>query len=246
MARSPSPGSTDPARLEAENDSLRLENRALRRFVESMQGILHTTEPARAAADICDVLHEVLIHAMRIIDAEDGSLLVLEEGTQELVFAVTEGRVPAERLAWRRLPAGEGIAGWVATRVRAVTVNNPREDDRFYAAIDTELDFRTHSILAAPLIGGGSVLGVIEALNKREGQLFSATDQLLLTLASRLAGELLHSLLSGQALDTPSGHAANEDSAVAGVGAVGGSGGPLHADAGERAHTPPVPKPAVR
>lgn len=182
------------AHLERENGALRQENQSLRRFAESMQGILRATESP--AAGILDLLGQVLTHALRSLDARDGSLLVLDEDRHELVFAATEGDVPKERLRWRRLRAGDGIAGWVASHRRPATVNNPRADERFYSAMDVELGFRTQSVLAAPMIGGGRVLGVIEALNKHDGQLFSTVDQTLLTLISRFAGELLHGVLS--------------------------------------------------
>lgn len=247
MAKSPRARSPDLARLEVENDSLRLENRALRRFVGSMQSILRAAESAGAAADIREVLREVLTHAMRSIDARDGSLLALDEASGELVFVVTEGDAPVERLAWRRLPAGQGIAGWVAAQGRAATVNNPREDDRFYPVIDAELHFRTASILAAPIIGGGGVLGVIELLNKRDGHLFSATDQLLLTLISRFAGELLHTLVSPQVPDAPTGAAASHDEARPAVVALGDPAGARRADERKRneASRQPRRKPAA-
>jgi hypothetical protein len=38
------------------------------------------------------------------------------------------------------------------------------------------------------------VLGVIEVLNKRNGKEYSITDQMLLTLLCRFAGEVLHTM----------------------------------------------------
>jgi GAF domain-containing protein len=59
-----------------------------------------------------------------------------------------------------------------------------------------ELDYRTSSLLAAPLVGGNRLLGVIEVVNKQDGKLFSTGNLTLLTLMCRFAGELLHSLIS--------------------------------------------------
>jgi len=51
-------------------------------------------------------------------------------------------------------------------------------------------------LLAAPLLGGNRLLGVVEVINKQNGKLFSTGNLTLLTLMCRFAGELLHSLIS--------------------------------------------------
>jgi GAF domain-containing protein len=95
----------------------------------------------------------------------------------------------------RRLRRGEGIAGWVAAQRRATVVNDVHADDRFFGDVDKEVEFNTRSILAAPIVGGGQVLGVIELLNKEGGALFSTGDQTLLSLMCRFSGELLYTLI---------------------------------------------------
>ena len=44
-------------------------------------------------------------------------------------------------------------------------------------------------------MGGGKVLGVVEVLNKSQGQFFSTGNQALMNLMCRFAGELLHSMV---------------------------------------------------
>jgi GAF domain-containing protein len=86
------------------------------------------------------------------------------------------------------------VAGWVAEHRQPTIVEDPRHDSRFFQEVDSALNFRTHSLLAAPIIGQGRLLGVIEVLNKDLGRSFSSDDLTLLTLLCRYAGELLHSL----------------------------------------------------
>ncbi|HSS65774.1 MAG TPA: GAF domain-containing protein, partial [Gammaproteobacteria bacterium] len=119
----------------------------------------------------------------------------LDEDSRELVFVVAHGDLPADELVWRRLPPGKGIGGWVAENQKSVIVNDVQSDERFYPGIDEEFGFKTRSMLAAPVIGGGQVLGVIEVLNKHDGKLFNHDDQTLLTLMCRFSGELLASVI---------------------------------------------------
>ena len=181
-------------RLEEENASLRQEILSLRKFIDSMQNLMDAVEEPLPDAELMELLSGVLGNALDTINAKDGSLLVLDEDTAELVFVVAHGDIH-EELYWKRLPPGEGIAGWVVENRQATIVNDAQVDERFFPAVDQQMDFRTNSILAAPIIGGGRTLGVIEVLNKRDGALFNTGDQTLLTLMCRFSGELLYTVI---------------------------------------------------
>jgi GAF domain-containing protein len=181
--------------LEQENERLRHEIEALRQFIDSMQNLVDALEHPKQEFQIMDLLSEVLKNVLETISAKDGSLLVLDEDTQELVFVVIHGDLPADQLIWRRLPPAKGIGGWVAEHRKSVIVNDVQSDERFYPRIDEEFGFKTRSMLAAPVIGGGNVLGVVEVLNKHDGKLFNQDDQTLLTLMCRFSGELLISVI---------------------------------------------------
>ena len=105
-------------------------------------------------------------------------------------------------------------------------MNNAAADDRFYPGMDREIHYRTQSLLAAPLIGGDRVLGVVEVLNKRDGKLFSVGNQTLLTLMCRFAGELLFSLVSDVDLSQTGRiiHAERQRAARDAAGAAPGDG----------------------
>jgi GAF domain-containing protein len=183
-------------RLRGENLALETEAGVLRQFMESMAKLIEAVEKPNREAQALPLLGQVLDSAIRAIGARDGSLLVPDTGTGELVFVLVQGESTKTSLIGRRLPAGRGIAGWVAENRRGTTVNNVPADDRFYPELDVEFDYRTSSLLAAPLLGGNRLLGVVEVINKQDGKLFSTGNLTLLTLMCRFAGELLHSLIS--------------------------------------------------
>jgi GAF domain-containing protein len=183
-------------RLREENLALEQEAGVLRQFMESMATLIEAVEKPNRETEALTLLSQVLDSAIRAIGARDGSLLVPDTDTGELVFVLVQGASTKTSLIGRRLPAGRGIAGWVAENRRGTTVNNVPADERFYPELDVELDYRTSSLLAAPLLGGNRLLGVVEVINKQDGKLFSTGNLTLLTLMCRFAGELLHSLIS--------------------------------------------------
>ena len=174
---------------------LRFDTAALREFVRCLHQALRSLDGFPSDTEIMTLLADLLGSALESVKANDGSLLVVDEEAQDLVFIVTSGEVPTEKLQWRRLPLNEGIAGWVVEHRTAVIVRNPAQDPRFSDTMDRALDFVTHSMLAAPVIHDGKVLGVIEALNRHAGDSFTSEDELLISLTCLLTGKLLNAMV---------------------------------------------------
>ncbi|HOA24599.1 MAG TPA: GAF domain-containing protein [Aggregatilineales bacterium] len=185
------------ARLQQENRALRDEVHALTRYINAIHAFMSTLDELDALEPDGNPI-ALLDHPLRAAeiagDAEESSLLLYDEDTYELAFIRASGPV-AKPLRGQRMPANRGIAGWALQTGQPTIVNNPYADDRFYAAIDTTLDFRTRSILAVPIAGGGQKLGVIELINKRGGAPFDEFDRLLVELICRMAGHVLHLLV---------------------------------------------------
>ncbi|MBZ0292278.1 MAG: GAF domain-containing protein [Anaerolineae bacterium] len=177
------------ARLQSENHALQKELSTLRNFVENLNTLVERVQDADDSA-LMPLLHNLFTWALELVQAPEGSLLLLDEETHELKFILVQGAL-AERLQGYRIPADEGIAGWVVQNARPTLVRDVRRDERFSETIDDTFKFRTQSIVAVPLIGGGRVLGVLEALNQPSDEPFSDTDVILLNLLCRFAGELL-------------------------------------------------------
>lgn len=181
--------------LRKANQELAEEAAALRSFIEVLTELMHALHSPRGESEVLTLFEAVLDSAIRAIEASAGSILIADEKTDELIFAIVRGESPKHELIGRRVPAGKGVASWVLRHRQAAIVNNAPADERFYGGVDNELDHRTRSILAAPLIGGGRVIGVVEAINKKDGKLFSTGNQTLLTVMCRFAGELLYSIV---------------------------------------------------
>ncbi|MFT5173505.1 MAG: GAF domain-containing protein [Gammaproteobacteria bacterium] len=181
--------------LRTEQRELLTEADSLRRFISCMRKLIDVAGSRQREAEVYLLFEQVLDNAISALNARDGSILVPDPETGELVFVMVRGDEPSNELVGRRLRPGEGIAGWTALNRRAAIVNNVSADDRFFAGVDQDLKYRTRSILAVPVIGGNKLLAVIEVLNKRDGRLFSVGNKTLLGLMCRFAGEVLYSLV---------------------------------------------------
>ncbi len=178
------------AKLKSENDELRSEVQSLREFVSILSTLFSVPDHYQSDDELMPFLRDTLLKMMRLVNAPDGSLAIVDEETKELVFIIVHGEV-AEQLTGYRIPMDEGIMGWVVQNRQTALVRDVRRDQRFSHLVDETFKFRTQSIIAAPLIGGDKVYGVIEVLNQPGHMPFSDTDVDLLKLLCRAAGEAL-------------------------------------------------------
>ena len=126
------------------------------------------------------LLQNILDSAVSILNCEAGSLFLLDESTDEMVFKATAGPV-ASNLAGQRLAPGTGIVGEAVQNRRAVISNNVQQASAWFAATDENTGFATHSILAVPMQVKETVIGVLEVINRKDGLPLVEDDQNLLS-----------------------------------------------------------------
>ena len=137
--------------------------------------------------DIEPLLQNILQSAVDILNCEAGSLLLVDEQTDELVFRVTVGPV-ADNLVNRRLPSGSGLVGKAVLTKAPVIVNDVQQSQEWFAKTDQQTGFITRALLVVPLMLKDVVLGVVEVINKKNGSPFRSDEQeLLQAFASQAA-----------------------------------------------------------
>ncbi len=136
---------------------------------------------ASSTFDIDQVLKYTMDMVRIVMNVEAGSLLLLNDN--ELEFKVTFN-VDFEKIRAFKLRFGQGIAGYAATCGKPMIVNDVRQSPHFCSDVDKVTGFRTRSALCVPIISQGKVLGIIELLNKINGDFTSNDEQLLQSIVS--------------------------------------------------------------
>jgi GAF domain-containing protein len=124
------------------------------------------------------LLEGIVQAARRIFDAGAASILLLDHATNELVF---EAAAEPEILGLR-IPAHQGIAGWVMMTGEPIAVSDVRRDPRWNKDFAKSTGYIPQSIMAVPLIVGEDVEGVLEVLDKNSAASFGLNDMELLGL----------------------------------------------------------------
>jgi HD-GYP domain-containing protein (c-di-GMP phosphodiesterase class II) len=137
-------------------------------------------------------LHEMLNLIVRMIaellSAKMISLMLLDRTRSELFIKVSYG-LDEWIVENARSKVGEGIAGKVAETGRPLLIDNI-ENNKVHSA-PNRTQYETLSLLSAPLIVSGTVVGVINVNNKTSGKPFDQDDlNLLMSFGERISKAL--------------------------------------------------------
>jgi GAF domain-containing protein len=134
-----------------------------------------------------ELLKSIVEAAARIFGAGAAAILLVDEDEEELVFRVAIGKNNPKDLVGTRIPLQKGIAGYVAMTGQALAVSNTQSDARFNVDFAKSTGYVPQSILAAPLLMGERVIGVMEVLDKIDADSFGMQDMELLGLFAQQA-----------------------------------------------------------
>jgi len=137
--------------------------------------------------DLNQLLLDITEIASLVLDAMAACLLLIKEGTDEMVLEVVYGG-GSEALHMVKGRIGEGLVGWVAQSGEPVIVNDVQKDSRFNPKVDARTGILARSIICVPLQVKGKTIGVLEAINKRSNEGFDEEDlKILMTIAAHAA-----------------------------------------------------------
>ncbi len=140
-----------------------------------------------SSLDLNEVLKLVVRNAAKLLNAEAGSLLLLDENSGDLEFQISSGEA-GQKLIGLKVPAGKGIAGAAFAENHPVIVNNTLDDGRWDNSFDARAEFTTSAIMAAPLNARGRTIGVLEVVNRKDKRGFTDDDaELLLAFGAQAA-----------------------------------------------------------
>ena len=153
-----------------------------------------------ASMDIVETLRKALARITSYLDAEAGSLFLLENDDTELVCVACDGPVDITGL---RIPAKQGIVGSCIRDNICQMVRDVAENPDFAAEIDAQTGFTTRSILCSPMSVKEQRIGAIEVLNKKCGNaLFEENDRhVLQALSSSAALAILNARMAEELVE---------------------------------------------
>jgi serine phosphatase RsbU (regulator of sigma subunit) len=154
-------------------------------LARNMRSLLEVSKALGAEARLDSLLAVIVNEATKVMEAERSSIFIHDEASRTLSLRVSEDLARGQI----RIPVGVGIAGHVAATRETLNVPDAYADPRFNRQFDRDTGFRTRSILCAPVLNNsGSLIGVIQILNKVGRDAFTEEDESLLAAFASIAG----------------------------------------------------------
>jgi signal transduction histidine kinase len=166
----------------AESADIRQLKQRIQRLEQEVEAARRISQALFQHLHVDDIVEQALRVALDVVNAKNGSVLLANTDTQELVFYYAAGETTVPR--GTAIPWDQGIAGQVFQTGEAMVIEDVKKDTRHFEKIDVSTGFTTHDLIALPLKRWeGDPVGVMEVMNKRDGQL-SKDDVSILTIIS--------------------------------------------------------------
>ncbi len=150
----------------------------------ALRSIESVTDPALSFLPLDALLEELLARTCRVVGGESATIFLVADDGQSLTVRASRG--PAEPAAGAAIAVGEGVVGAVAQRAEAVIVNEAT-DSTLASAFGPR---GVASLVAAPLLVGGHVIGVVQVGTGKRHRFVSRDLRLLQLVADRSAASI--------------------------------------------------------
>ena len=158
----------------------------LRSMAEQLVRLIEVSVTLNSTLNLDELLRFIIVTATEILDCESVSILLYDEKQEKLVFKAATGSDP-KRLAETPVPLDNSLAGTIFRENKIISVSDVHNDPRHYAAVSRHVNFEVHNFLGVPMRVRDKPTGVLEALNKRDGDFDESDADILAVIASQAA-----------------------------------------------------------
>jgi len=164
--------------------------------------LLHDVSASiQAFSDLNDLLRHILNKIKTAFGIEGASIALHDAEQNEFFFIRTveeENGQDMGDINPMRFPDHYGVAGWVFRENRSVLIPDVENDERFANTLNLQQNFQTRSMICTPLNTAKERIGVLYALNKKEGTFTDHETRLLEVLAGPIAISIENARLYGE------------------------------------------------
>jgi putative methionine-R-sulfoxide reductase with GAF domain len=150
---------------------------------EWLRRIDAVTDQALAHLDVESLLDELFRRLTELLEVDTAAVLLLDQDTKELVATAAKG-IEAEVRQRVRIPVGKGFAGTIVARAEPVVIEHVDETNVVNPIL---LERGIRSLLGAPLVASGQVIGVLHVGTLTPRSFDNADIRLLQMVADRVA-----------------------------------------------------------
>ncbi len=149
---------------------------------KSLLRLVELSVTLNSTLDLDELLQLITATATELLECEAASILLYDEKNPRLYFAAATGSNPA-KLAEIPVPIDNSLAGTIFRTNQPLVLNNVQQDPRHYSLVSDHIKFKINSLLGVPMLIKDRTMGVLEAVNKKEGG-FTDSDVAILSVTA--------------------------------------------------------------
>jgi len=160
-----------------------------KRIERNNEALLRTSMALPEYPDLDHLLGYISAEVKQLLEAEGSLVILLDKEKNELFFksGAHDDSAIEKRMKEVRFPATKGVSGRVIRTGEPVVVADTSKDPDFYSVVDTQVGFKTKSLLDVPLRSGDQIVGVLCVMNKKRGTFDDTDVELLNTISGTVA-----------------------------------------------------------
>jgi signal transduction histidine kinase len=163
--------------------------------------LLEVTRGLGTLVDLETYIRSIFSAAAELTGSESASLMEYDETARELYYKFVPW-FQRETINFVKIPLDESAAGWVFLHNQPLTIDDVTKDDRHYSKTDEMFGIVTRSLLGVPLLLHGKPVGVLEVINKTDGNYTGDDIAILESLASLAMIAMQNDLLEGNTVSS--------------------------------------------
>lgn len=159
----------------------------LRTVVDELKLLNEIAMESSGAGSLEEILRTIIDRSLKVVNAEQGSIVLVTDDTgTSLKTFIRQDNLTSLRHSYH---VGTHIIGSVLYTREPLLIQDLAADGRFETTEEDRAEIR--SVLCAPIINHGRLVGVFMMVNKKLGGAFTDDDLRLLMILSAQAGQLI-------------------------------------------------------
>lgn len=176
-----------------EMSQLREENQRLKRAIEELSVLNELATAIGASGNFEDVIRKIISRSIKAVGAEQGVITLVEENADLPMKTLVRTTISSSEHPGFHF--NEALLGWMILNKRPLTLNEPRDDERFRGIV---LNDSVRSITCVPLLIRSALKGVLAVYNKKSGAGFTEEDRRLLAIIASQSAQVIENARLGE------------------------------------------------
>lgn len=157
------------------------------RLMARYERLMEISQQLNSTLDLGTLLSRIIKAATELTETDAASIILIDQATGDLRF-MASSQLSRGMMEAINIPKEGSIAGWVVQTGVPMLVDDVQNHPMFFKGVDDAVHFRTRNLLCVPMVAHNKPIGVVQAINKREGLRWTDDDMNTLSaLASQAA-----------------------------------------------------------